>query len=415
MAYEPEDTFRLRLRDRIDICHPRRIGTTTELSEVVGEMHRGHIYLIIGLPDLRDVKAFGLAFTELLQPAREDVYRVDHNGVISMYYRIEDEDIKVSAPFLVFQPDLESSPTGGDNAVESAIRACDETWDKQHRKWVYSANCCPIFVVMFSSSSLSVYGSAFTHKWVFQGLTQACITFTNIIDPSAFGTLARLLWALRQSVSHLQEWYRKTVLASVFPQFYDRLHPATTSVQDQTGAIVGFCYFRRIEPHDKVFLAFAAKRDHAFAVKFTPRYCAEAHRFLAEANCAPDLVYCGSPYTEFPGYTRMQMVVTEFCPEGLILWEIARKPLRDKLRDAIALLHSQGMVHGDLRWQNILVDRDGHIRLIDFDWAGIEGVARCPDDLAEDVPWPAEPGALITKEHDRYMLERVFKPEAALR
>ncbi|RDX42011.1 hypothetical protein OH76DRAFT_149025 [Lentinus brumalis] len=280
---------------------------------------------------------------------------------------------------------------------------------------VHSVTCCPIFAVTLSGSSFSVYGSAYTHQWVFQELTQSCITSADNVNHSTVRTVARLLWALRQSVLHLQEWYRAMVLACEYPQFYNRLHPATSSVKDPSGATVGFCYLRRIEPHDKVFLAFADgvdDRDRMYVVKFTPRYSAEAHRLLAAANCAPDLVYCGSPYPDFAGYTRMQMVVTEYVPSGLTMWEVARKPLRDKLREAVSLLHSQGMVHGDLRWPNVLVNREGDIRLIDFDWAGLEGVALYPDDLAEDVPWPvgAKPGALITKDHDTYWLERLFKP-----
>ncbi|RDX42022.1 hypothetical protein OH76DRAFT_1489010 [Lentinus brumalis] len=197
------------------------------------------------------------------------------------------------------------------------------------------------------------------------------------MDPRTHTSGSQSCITSADNVSHSTEWYRTTVFE--YPQFYNRIHPATSSVKDPSGATVGFCYLRRIEPHDKVFLAFADgvdDRDRIYVVKFTPRYSAEAHRLLAAANCAPDLVYCGSPYPEFPGYTRMQMVVTEHVPSGLTMWEVSKG------------------------W------------CIDFDWAGLEGVARYPHDLAEDVPWPvgADPGALITQDHDNYWLERLFKP-----
>ncbi len=81
---------------------------------------------------LQDAETVGLAFTELLQPMGEDVYRTHHEHTISTFCRIEDEDIKVSAPCLVFQADVNSGPTRGDKAVRPAIRACDEAWAEKH-------------------------------------------------------------------------------------------------------------------------------------------------------------------------------------------------------------------------------------------------------------------------------------------
>ncbi len=46
----------------------------------------------------------------------------------------------------------------------------------------------------------------------------------------------------------------------------------------------------------------------------------------------------------------------------------------------ISNLHERGSVHGDIRTANIMVNKDsfktGHFMLIDFDWAGVAGVAR---------------------------------------
>ncbi len=82
--------------------------------------------------DLQDAETLGSAFTELLHPIGEDVYRTHHEGTISTFCWIEDEDIKVSAPCLVFQADVNSGPTRGDKAVRPAIRACDEAWAEKH-------------------------------------------------------------------------------------------------------------------------------------------------------------------------------------------------------------------------------------------------------------------------------------------
>ena len=51
-----------------------------------------------------------------------------------------------------------------------------------------------------------------------------------------------------------------------------------------------------------------------------------------------------------------------------------------QLTDALGQFHAAGWVHGDLRASNLLVgkggDKKGKLLLIDFDWAGQNGVAR---------------------------------------
>lgn len=44
--------------------------------------------------------------------------------------------------------------------------------------------------------------------------------------------------------------------------------------------------------------------------------------------------------------------------------------LDEKLRSAITKLHHNGMVHGDIREMNILVNHKNVFMLIDYDWAG---------------------------------------------
>src|SRR6185369_602236 len=50
--------------------------------------------------------------------------------------------------------------------------------------------------------------------------------------------------------------------------------------------------------------------------------------------------------------------------------------------EAVQFAHSRLVVHGDLKPSNILVDRDGRVRLLDF------GVARLLDAEADDGPAP---------------------------
>ena len=284
---------------------------------------------------------------------------------------------------------------------------------------MYEVTSCPAFSVTLSNSSLCVYGFAFTTRWVNQELIAPIpiLGHPSVSDTdhlSAAVPLIRVLWALQKALSHLSAWYRTITLAEAHPHFHHRLHPATTAVKNASGVQVRFDYLRPIEPHHHLFIAFGNSEvdKRTFVVKFARRYGAEAHQLLADADCAPDLVYCGSPYADqFAGYTRTVMVVTEYCPNGLFMWDLSGQSMRTKLRQAIALLHKHGMVHGDLRWQNVLVYRAEHLRVIDFDWAGPEGIACYPDDLTPDASWPASagPGKLITKEYDLYWVERLFK------
>lgn len=45
------------------------------------------------------------------------------------------------------------------------------------------------------------------------------------------------------------------------------------------------------------------------------------------------------------------------------------------------MMHGQGLVHGDLRFMNILCDVKGNVMIVDFDWAGREGEVKYPHNV----------------------------------
>ena len=124
-------------------------------------------------------------------------------------------------------------------------------------------------------------------------------------------------------------------------------------------------------------------------VKFTARYNPEAHRLLAAGGLAPILHAC------VPVCGGLFMVVMDRVPGEMAVEAVARGELLPydiykDIRDAIALLHSNDLVFGDLRIQNIMVipgvsgsDSDARARgmLIDIDWVGTHGVGRYPASL----------------------------------
>lgn len=56
------------------------------------------------------------------------------------------------------------------------------------------------------------------------------------------------------------------------------------------------------------------------------------------------------------------------------------------LREAVAALHTKNYVHGDLRRPNIILVNDANLILIDFDWGGHDGVAKCLGSIFLDEP-----------------------------
>ena len=57
--------------------------------------------------------------------------------------------------------------------------------------------------------------------------------------------------------------------------------------------------------------------------------------------------------------------------------------------DAINILHGSGLVFGDLRPLNVMITKANEVKLIDFNWAGVEGQAKYPSLISSDIKWVA--------------------------
>jgi len=89
--------------------------------------------------------------------------------------------------------------------------------------------------------------------------------------------------------------------------------------------------------------------------------------------------------------------------------------LQEKIKDAVQEMHSEGLVHGDLRECNILYkeeeekNEDGNIqvKIIDFDWGGKKEAVRYPPRLNPDISWPlgVKINQPIKQIHDSDLLE----------
>jgi hypothetical protein len=81
------------------------------------------------------------------------------------------------------------------------------------------------------------------------------------------------------------------------------------------------------------------------------------------------------------------VVATEDAGESLLKWKPpSRQVAMAVAREAVAkleVLHSRGVLHGDIASRNMTVDVDNHVKFIDFGYASAEGLPQ-PDHVARD-------------------------------
>ena len=154
------------------------------------------------------------------------------------------------------------------------------------------------------------------------------------------------------------------------------------------------------------------------------------HRLWAERGLAPQL----HGVLRLPG--GIDMVVMEYLdPEaGWVslrdddLPQLEALQFEGVVQAALATGHAlrtgDGMatIHGDCRSNNIMVRRTSgrkpvpeDVRFVDFDWAGIDGQARCPTFINQEALWAegVETGALLTQELESATLSKNLEARRA--
>jgi serine/threonine protein kinase len=148
-------------------------------------------------------------------------------------------------------------------------------------------------------------------------------------------------------------------------------------------------------------------------VKFASKYNADAHRLLADNDLAPQLLYDGTDERRYGG---LVMLVMEHIEGQTFSEYLGSQPSQEQLgavlqlvKAAVQLLHGQNLVFGDLRTPNILVDGNGRVRFVDFDWCGIHGRDKYPFIIGNGIEWANGVGPLSTmdKAHDLYMFNNL--------
>ncbi|KAH7098464.1 hypothetical protein BKA62DRAFT_811226 [Auriculariales sp. MPI-PUGE-AT-0066] len=164
----------------------------------------------------------------------------------------------------------------------------------------------------------------------------------------------------------------------------------------------------RPTPSRSVFRAKASRNDKTIdvIVKFTSRYCREAHDLVAEKGAAPKLWHCGWDSTVGQTVVMYSYVSQEFDDRSR---RLERDEAIEILRDAVETMHKAGYVHGDLREPNILLDGNNAPIIIDFDWAGRtdNSYTVYPSDICLDPSYEFHKdvcaGGRILAEHDDHL------------
>lgn len=165
---------------------------------------------------------------------------------------------------------------------------------------------------------------------------------------------------------------------------------------------------RRFNPTFRTYrrsLFYGAYGQKPAIIKFCEQYSKEAHQTLSNVH-APELYY----FDEL--YGGVKIVVMEFviAPTAHERYfdSVVPRHVQEKVKEAVLLLHQRGIVWGDLRRPNVLVTDAEEIKLVDFDWAGMENQQRYPPRMNNEIEWPdrVRPNAIMKKEDDLEMLAR---------
>ena len=241
----------------------------------------------------------------------------------------------------------------------------------------------------------------------------------SVLYESHLTHIARIFYALKTNLERLKLYYEKVQPTGDFP-VGSRYFPSITAYR-HGDKVITFKYVGFLENcPDCITLRARTNTEPTqdIVVKFVDRYGEKAHRLLAAEGLAPKVLFFGSPHLEDeqPSYRSISMVVMEFI-DGVTL-DKAKPSLnketteivRFEVEKALKVLHSEGLVFGDLRSPNIMVTKAKQVKLIDFDWAGVEGQTKYPFLISQVIDWPegVKPLAVLQRSHDLVMFNRMF-------
>ena len=144
------------------------------------------------------------------------------------------------------------------------------------------------------------------------------------------------------------------------------------------------------------------------------KYGRDVHKALASDQLAPRYLFEGKvPFLESRPtcYVVMEAVSWRSLESWLKSSDDAFPPgeaIIANLQRVINVLHKNGLVHGDFRPSNILVNAKGDVKIIDFDWSAKASEKRCyPKRLNGNIVWPNLPKNFLKEVDDHFFFASI--------
>ncbi|KAF9470927.1 hypothetical protein BDN70DRAFT_820684 [Pholiota conissans] len=294
--------------------------------------------------------------------------------------------IRRSVPVLVVEEEHESADSNQDATIQAAF-SMRSAWFDDDMTVFRNLACCPTFLLGLSGAHLVISVAVLTDKLIVERLASLWVGRSSTHDKHQTRVVSRALYAFSFSIDELQEWYKSLHACipfdeeKIIPANHTRFFPFVCRYPldaENFANAVEFEYRCPLQPNQSTCVAFRATTKESnpkeVVVKFVQRYCREAHDILAIAGMAPALLYYGRIDPDVD-YGDWKMVVMEYF-DGKPSYEDNRH--RERVMEAIQLVHAEGYVLGDIRPPNVMVGEECEVRLIDFDWAGGDECALYP-------------------------------------
>ncbi|KAI9445410.1 hypothetical protein H4582DRAFT_920489 [Lactarius indigo] len=227
--------------------------------------------------------------------------------------------------------------------------------------------CCPTFLIALAGPWMCILGAVFVVHVVVQQLTNFVWIGGNPYNDDKLKSVTRILVSLGTGIAELEEFYDnlKYSVGEHVVRFSYQAHLMPKTPESSSKAI----FLATTETGDR------RKSRREIVIKFVQRYNNKAHRLLATADLAPELLYCSTEDPNPPDLAGLIMVVMEYV-NGTTAHqrygnERLPQPISDRIEEALGILHANNIVFGDLRHSNIMITRGERVLLIDFDWCGV--------------------------------------------
>ncbi|KAG8946281.1 hypothetical protein FRC04_011911 [Tulasnella sp. 424] len=354
------------------------------------------------LSDLLSHLIGGLAAGDKIRPDGVVMLHIDQVGDI---------------PLLVMEAKNEIGTVGSDPDIQGSF-AFRKLWAENALSGVRNVCCCPSFILSVAGPHITIHGGVLATEYIAQPLTEM-LGLANFPDPYGRAEyIAKVMAALRDSLNDLANFYRSLKTAkkeqptsfSPFFRSYNGFTLTYTSRNLLSNRIGRAMFNAKVKGPNE-------EQETPVKVKFTPRYCEDAHTLLAKERLAPQLLHCGKLENGW------NVVVMEYIAgldlESSNTTTIPPRAIED-VKKAVDMLHDKNWVFGDLRRPNVMLcDRDRDppgvgteqgAMLVDFDWAGEDGKGMYPPALNGRIQWPegVVNCGIMRKEHDVAMLGLLF-------